>query len=44
MIINIFLFLFLGEISKKELRLFYTAFMDVGKLGERKLSELTEKE
>ena len=30
-------------ISKKELKLFYTAFLDAGRLGERKLGELTDK-
>ena len=29
-------------ISKKELKLFYTAFLDAGRLGDKKLSELTE--
>ena len=32
-----------GVISKKELKLFYTAFLDAGRLGERKLGELTDK-
>jgi hypothetical protein len=32
-----------GVISKKELKLFYTAFLDAGRLGERKLTELTDK-
>ena len=31
-----------GVISKKELKLFYTAFLDAGRLGDKKLSELTE--
>ena len=30
-------------ISKKELKLFYTAFLDAGRLGDRKLGELTDK-
>ena len=32
-----------GVISKKELKLFYTAFLDAGRLGDRKLGELTDK-
>jgi hypothetical protein len=28
-------------ISKSELKYFYTAFMDVGKLGEQRLDEIT---
>ena len=32
-----------GSISKKELKLFYTAFIDAGKLGDEALNELTEK-
>ena len=32
-----------GTISKKELKLFYTAFLDAGKLGDEALTELTEK-
>ena len=32
-----------GTITKNELKLFYTAFLDAGRLGETKLSELTEK-
>lgn len=31
-----------GVISKSELKYFYTAFMDVGKLGEAKLDEITD--
>ncbi len=31
-----------GFITKTELRLFYTAFMDVGKLGEEALDDITE--
>jgi len=31
-----------GVISKQELRLFYTAFLDVGTLGEEKISSITE--
>ncbi len=31
-----------GVITKKELRYFYTAFMDLGKLNEEKLDEMTE--
>ena len=30
-----------GIITKSELKYFYTAFMDVGKLGEKKLDEIT---
>ena len=30
-----------GVISKSELKYFYTAFMDVGKLGEERLDEIT---
>ena len=30
-----------GIISKSELKYFYTAFMDVGKLGEQRLDEIT---
>ncbi len=30
-----------GVISKSELKYFYTAFMDVGKLGEQRLDEIT---
>lgn len=30
-----------GVITKSELKYFYTAFMDVGKLGESKLDEIT---
>ena len=29
-------------ITKSELKYFYTAFMDVGKLGEEKLDEITD--
>ena len=32
-----------GVISKKELKLFYTAFLDAGKLDERAVAELTDK-
>ncbi|XP_023334333.1 uncharacterized protein LOC111705787 isoform X2 [Eurytemora carolleeae] len=32
-----------GVISKNELRLFYTAFLDVGKLGEKKIRCITDK-
>ena len=32
-----------GIISKKELKLFYTAFLDAGKLGDDALTELTDK-
>ena len=32
-----------GVITKKELKLFYTAFLDAGRLGEKKLGELTDK-
>ena len=32
-----------GVISKKELKLFYTAFLDAGKLDERTVAELTDK-
>jgi hypothetical protein len=32
-----------GTIKKNELKLFYTAFLDAGKLGDIKLTELTEK-
>ena len=31
-----------GFITKSELKYFYTAFMDVGKLGEERLDEITE--
>ena len=31
-----------GVISKNELQLFYTAFLDVGKLGEDKINQVTE--
>ena len=34
-------FLGTGVITKSELKFFYTAFMDVGKLGEAKLDEIT---
>ena len=30
-----------GIITKSELKFFYTAFMDVGKLGDTKLEEFT---
>lgn len=30
-----------GVITKSELKYFYTAFMDVGKLGEQMLDEIT---
>jgi hypothetical protein len=30
-----------GVITKSELKYFYTAFMDVGKLGEQRLDEIT---
>ncbi len=30
-----------GIITKSELKYFYTAFMDVGKLGEQRLNEIT---
>ena len=32
-----------GIITKKELKLFYTAFLDAGKLGDDALTELTDK-
>jgi len=32
-----------GEISRQELKLFYTAFMDAGRLGDKSLSDLTHK-
>ena len=32
-----------GKISKNELQLFYTAFLDVGTLGEKKIEHITEK-
>ena len=32
-----------GKISKNELQLFYTAFLDVGTLGEKKIEVITEK-
>ena len=32
-----------GVITKKELKLFYTAFIDAGKLGDAALNALTEK-
>jgi hypothetical protein len=32
-----------GNISKNELQLFYTAFLDVGTLGEKKIHEITDK-
>ena len=32
-----------GVISKKELKLFYTAFLDAGKLDDIAVAELTEK-
>ena len=32
-----------GKISKNELQLFYTAFLDVGTLGEAKIEHITEK-
>ena len=32
-----------GVISKKELKLFYTAFLDAGKLGDEALTDLTDK-
>jgi hypothetical protein len=32
-----------GTIAKNELKLFYTAFLNAGRLGEIKLTELTEK-
>jgi hypothetical protein len=32
-----------GTITKNELKLFYTAFLDAGRLGDIKLTELTEK-
>ena len=32
-----------GVITKKELKLFYTAFIDAGKLGDTALNALTEK-
>ena len=31
-----------GVISKNELRLFYTAFLDVGKLGEKKIRKISD--
>ena len=31
-----------GVISKRELRLFFTAFLDVGNLGEDKISQVTD--
>ena len=33
-----------GEITKNELKLFYTAFMDAGRLGDKALDEQTEQE
>ena len=32
-----------GIITKSELKHFYTAFMDVGKLGDKELDDLTSK-
>ena len=32
-----------GAITKSELKHFYTAFMDVGKLGDKELDDLTTK-
>ena len=32
-----------GQISRQELQLFYTAFLDVGTLGEQKIQNITEK-
>jgi len=37
----IFDFIGSGIISKNELKFFYTAFMDVGKVGEQRLDEIT---
>ena len=31
-----------GIITKTELKCFYTAFLDVGKLGEQKILEITD--
>ena len=36
-----FLFSGTGCITKNELKFFYTAFMDAGKLGDQKLEEFT---
>ena len=36
------IFVHSGEVTKKELKLFYTAFMDAGRLGDRALDEQTE--
>ena len=41
-IFSFLLFLATGFITKGELKYFYTAFMDVGKLGEAKLDQITE--
>ena len=36
--------MYIGTITKNELKLFYTAFMDVGRLGDASLSLETNKE